>query len=118
MIALGRILRTIADRARPGRGDDALEALLVRQLEQDAGEGRVVLDDQHERLAVELVAVVAAGHSWSTSAVSAGPASRQRRNRQRPAERLWRHVEGEGRTLARRPSGPAARRRAGGRSRG
>ena len=73
------------DGARAGRGNHALQALLVRQFEQDAGEGRVVLDDQHERMAVELVAVVgrriaddrrrlcADGSSTGSAGIASGP---------------------------------------------
>ena len=45
--------------AGSGRRDDALDARLVGCIEQDRREGRVVLDDQHERVLAELVAVVA-----------------------------------------------------------
>ena len=37
-------------RSRPGRGDHAFEAGFVRRIEQDRGECRIVLDDQHERI--------------------------------------------------------------------
>ena len=46
-------------RARAGGRDHALEARLAGEIEQDRGEGDVVLDDQHERIAAEIVAVVA-----------------------------------------------------------
>ena len=38
-------------RARAGGRDHALQARLAGEVEQDRGEGRVVLDDQHERIA-------------------------------------------------------------------
>ena len=86
------------ERARAGGRDDALEARLVRGVEQDRREGRVVLDDQHERILAELVAVVVdleAGrkrgrHDRAAIVVAGGvPPSR------RPAldRRLERHVE-------------------------
>ena len=48
-------------RQRSGAGgrDDAFQSGLARRIEQDRREGRVVLDDQHERVLPELVAVVA-----------------------------------------------------------
>ena len=51
VIAVGLQLARHCQRARPGGRDDALEARLVRQIEQDRGEGRIVLDDQDERIA-------------------------------------------------------------------
>lgn len=45
-------------RSRPGRGDHTLDPGVVRHVEQDAGKGRVALDDQHEGLVFEIVAVV------------------------------------------------------------
>ena len=46
-------------RARAGGRDHALQARLVRGVEQDRREGRIVLDDQHERVLAQIVAVVA-----------------------------------------------------------
>ena len=57
-MALGRILRDHRQRARARRRDDALEPGIVRQVEQDAGERRIVLDDQHEGLLAQVAAVV------------------------------------------------------------
>ena len=53
VIALGWNLRASASVPDAGGGDHALEARLPREIEQDRGEGDVVLDDQHERLAVQ-----------------------------------------------------------------
>ena len=54
-------LKLARHRQRPrSRGrNDALEAGLVRGIEQDRRERRIVLDDQHERILAQLVAVVA-----------------------------------------------------------
>ena len=61
------------DRSRPGRGDDPLEPLLMGQFKQDAGERRVILDDQDEGMAVELVAVVGRRIADGQSATSPAP---------------------------------------------
>ena len=44
--------------ARSSRRHDPLEARLVRGVEQNRREGRIVLDDEDERILAELVAVV------------------------------------------------------------
>ena len=110
-------------RARAGGRDHALEARLVRGIEQDRGEGRVVLDDQHERVLAELVAVVVdleARRQRRRHDRAAIVVARRRPvdGRARSSFGFERHVEREGRAFARASSGPAARRRAGARSRG
>jgi hypothetical protein len=58
-MASGRSLRAMARRARAGGGDHALEAGFTGKVEQDRGESDVVLDDQHEGIVAEIVAIVA-----------------------------------------------------------
>ena len=57
-----RRARQLTHRAgqRPGArgGNHALQARRAGQIEQDRGEGRIVLDDEHERIPTELVAIV------------------------------------------------------------
>ena len=48
VIAVGRILPRQRQRRRRRGGDDALEALVARQAEQDARVVRVVVDDQQD----------------------------------------------------------------------
>ena len=82
MIALGRILRTIASVPDPAEEITPLSEESCATSSRIAGEGRIVLDDQHERLVGEVVAIVLdAGARSEVGGPSHRPDRRQRQRR-------------------------------------
>src|SRR5206468_7144966 len=91
--------------ARASGRDDALQRRVMRSVEEDAGKGRIVLDDQHERILAQIVPVVAdieAGGKRRgdnrAAVVVAGSDAAGRETRRRLD--LQRDIEAEGRAFA------------------
>ena len=115
VIAVGLYSRASVSAAAPVRRDQPLEALLAGGVEQEAGEGQVVLDDQQHAVAgLDVVAVVAGlVDQRSRSAVAArSPRRRPLADRRRAAApRARRRGVGAG-VVGSAPAARLARRRA------
>ena len=129
VMAVGRYWRASASAACPRFGDDALEALVARQPEQDARVVRIVLDDQQRSGRPPAIVVAVVGDDAPRRRRRRAPAARCVRRgvgrRQRAALHraagpgvVERQVERERAALARRRWPAGSRRRAGSPARG
>ena len=116
VIAVGRYCRASASAALPAVRDDALEALVARQAEQDARVVRIVLDDEQHGVAVARSSSRSSA-TCSSRARPAAPAARPRLRRRasgvgrrgrraRRAGVVQRQVERERAALARHAGQP------------
>ena len=90
--------------AGTGRGHYSLQSDLVREIEQDRGEGRIVLDNQNEGIIAQLITIIhdlEVGRQRARDHRTAVVVARRRSARHAGgnADRLHWNEQGEGRSL-------------------